>query len=167
MLKRDYPQDQIDRWNANRRLKRKNDPVHRAATIAASKVWYKANREAQLRYVFLKKYGITWEERDALLAAQGGCCKLCRSPDHAAGDKGWHTDHDPTKQKGEPGFIRGILCSNCNTGLGKFKHNTKLMDRATVYLETGGARIQNRSNGWDAPRLGCKVATAGTSDFLL
>lgn len=39
-------------------------------------------------------------------------------------------DHNHTT-----GFIRGILCRNCNTGLGHFKDSIRILRRAIEYLE--------------------------------
>ena len=34
----------------------------------------------------------------------------------------------------ESGQVRGLLCTNCNMGLGKFKHNIKWLIAAIEYL---------------------------------
>ena len=39
-------------------------------------------------------------------------------------------DHDHTTEK-----LRGIICNDCNIGLGKFKDNPVLLAKATEYLE--------------------------------
>jgi hypothetical protein len=36
----------------------------------------------------------------------------------------------------ETGLNRGLLCRNCNTGLGMFKDSKKLLGRAIFYLNT-------------------------------
>ena len=123
------------RYNKRRRIRYATDPGYRAENNAAGAAYYISNRELALRYVFLKKYGITWEERDAMLVLQGDRCKLCGTSEHGNGSRGWHTDHDPKKQKGDLGFVRGILCANCNTGLGKFKDDPVLLMAAVDYLK--------------------------------
>ena len=34
------------------------------------------------------------------------------------------------------GFVRGYLCESCNTGIGRFDDNTKILDRAKDWLNT-------------------------------
>ena len=123
------------RYNKRKRIRYINDPDYKARSLTAGKTGYIINRELRLRYVFLKKYGITWEERDALLVLQGGCCKICGNADHGAKSRGWHMDHDPRKKKGDPGFIRGVLCLKCNIGLGMFNEGPELLLRAADYLD--------------------------------
>ena len=36
------------------------------------------------------------------------------------------------------GHVRGMLCSNCNQGLGRFKDNMKYLDNAIAYLKEKG-----------------------------
>lgn len=96
----------------------KANPEPRRATVRRSR--YKAN------------YGETLEDKAARLAAQGGRCGICRTTD--PGPKGWHTDHNHSKKKGDPGFIRGILCGECNTGGGKFKDDPALLRLAADWF---------------------------------
>lgn len=58
-----------------------------------------------------KKYGLTRGVWEAIFAAQGFCCAICRGDD--PGGQGWSTDHDH-----ETGAVRGILCNRCNAALG-------------------------------------------------
>ncbi|MFD6915076.1 MULTISPECIES: endonuclease VII domain-containing protein [Streptomyces] len=62
--------------------------------------------------------------RDAIIAAQGGVCYLClRAP-------AVHVDHCH-----KTGRVRGVLCLNCNVGVGLFKEDPERMRRAAEYLE--------------------------------
>ncbi|MFE3765930.1 endonuclease VII domain-containing protein [Streptomyces sp. NPDC059104] len=71
-----------------------------------------------------RKYGITEAERDRMIAGQGGLCCLClRAP-------AVHVDHCH-----KTGKVRGVLCFNCNTGLGLLKENPDRILRAAEYLE--------------------------------
>ena len=116
----------INQWRA----------AHPELVLAQKRRNYRRHIEERLRYAFQKSYGITWEERDSILAAQHGRCKICGSETHRAGKRGWHIDHNPTKQKGDEGFIRGVLCLKCNTGLGKFNDNPDLLRAAADYLSS-------------------------------
>ncbi|MFI5639248.1 endonuclease VII domain-containing protein [Streptomyces goshikiensis] len=85
----------------------------------------KACRAIEGRGSHLKRsYGITEAERDAIIAAQGGVCFLClRAP-------AVHVDHCH-----KTGRVRGVLCLNCNVGVGLFKEDPDRMRRAAEYLE--------------------------------
>jgi len=78
---------------------------------------------------FRRRYGITLAAYDNLLTAQGGRCAICgRSPDEFK--RAFAIDHDH-----ETGIVRGILCPDCNRGLGGFQDNPGLLRRAASYLE--------------------------------
>lgn len=72
------------------------------------------------------KYNITRDCYDTMLTAQGGKCIIC--DEHYGSDL--RVDHDH-----ETNEIRGLLCSNCNSGLGLFKENANRMQRAIEYLD--------------------------------
>src|SRR2546423_5792224 len=60
-----------------------------------------------------RKFGLTLEEYDEMLAAQEGGCAICgEAPEEG---KILHIDHDH-----ETGLVRGLLCQRCNHGLGLF-----------------------------------------------
>lgn len=76
------------------------------------------------RYYHIQhRYGITAAEVDEMIARQGGRCMICRV------GKAEHVDHDH-----KTGEVRGILCFNCNGGLGQFKDRRDTMARAIGYL---------------------------------
>jgi Recombination endonuclease VII len=78
---------------------------------------------------YKNKYGLTIEQRDALLAAQDHCCAVCSARD--PGNKiGWVVDH-----RREPFKVRGILCHFCNLALGNVKDNTETLHKLIHYLE--------------------------------
>lgn len=84
----------------------------------------------------LLKYGLTPESYDAMVDAQKGQCLICkrvpegrwfRNRTHQA--MALHVDHDHATGK-----VRGLLCSECNNGLGCFKDNPALLRKAIAYL---------------------------------
>jgi hypothetical protein len=68
-----------------------------------------------------RKYGLTLEEFDALLASRGGGCAICGK---AGAD---NVDHDH-----RTGRVRGILCWNCNIAIGQLEDDS---DRARAMAE--------------------------------
>lgn len=75
----------------------------------------------------LRKAGLSREAYDALLERQDGKCAICGSDPNGQGRL--HIDHDHNT-----GRARGLLCSNCNPGLGYFKDDPELLGRAARYL---------------------------------
>ena len=57
-------------------------------------------------------------------AAQGGVCAICGAADAQ------HVDHDH-----RTGWLRGILCFNCNGGLGQFRDSADNLANAITYLK--------------------------------
>lgn len=84
----------------------------------------------------LRKYGLTPESADALLASQNGKCCICEREvgflEHANArdDNSACIDHCHSK-----GHVRGILCRKCNSGLGMFFDNPDWLRAAARYLE--------------------------------
>lgn len=81
--------------------------------------WYAANRDKHLRTTrnaeLRRKFGITLERYEALLASQDGKCGLCGTTE-PKGQGSFHVDHCH-----ETGKIRGLLCHHCNTHLGIYE----------------------------------------------
>jgi recombination endonuclease VII len=63
-------------------------------------------------------------EFDEMLAAQEGRCAICGAP----GPR--HLDHDR-----RTGWVRGLLCFNCNGGLDRFREDPELLAEAISYLK--------------------------------
>ena len=74
-----------------------------------------------------RKYGIGVEEYNRLLLAQNNQCAICLTKSGTL-----HVDHDH-----ETGQVRGLLCYNCNMGLGRFKDSSKFLNAAVSYLLRG------------------------------
>ena len=91
-----------------------------------------ANPEYHKGIHLKKRYGITIEQYNEMLAEQNGCCAICEKPE--ANEIGGKTtslavDHDHTTGK-----IRALLCSNCNRGLGLFNDDAALLAKAQSYV---------------------------------
>jgi len=65
-----------------------------------------------------------------MLKSQNGNCAIC-GIDQPSNGRRLAVDHDH-----ETGKVRALLCGNCNTGMGSFMDNPKLLQKAINYLET-------------------------------
>jgi hypothetical protein len=93
------------------------DAEHRASGKAA---------EANLRYYFASRYGLSIDQVNEM-AANG--CQICGTTDWPGRHNRPHVDHDH-----KTGAVRGILCTNCNSGLGRFRDDPALLRKAADYL---------------------------------
>jgi hypothetical protein len=80
------------------------------------------------RHYFRSRYGLTLDQVEAM--AEDGC-RICGTTDWPGRHNRPHVDHDHGT-----GRVRGILCSECNTGLGKFKDSPELLNAAAEYLSS-------------------------------
>lgn len=73
----------------------------------------------------LETYGITESEYSALLISQDNRCAICNTtPDVFSVDH----DHDT-------GVVRGLLCKNCNAGIGLLGDSPRNLEQAVIYLK--------------------------------
>jgi hypothetical protein len=79
-----------------------------------------------------RKFGITRQEYEQFFKSQNGVCAICKKPETATRlgvVKSLAVDHCHSTGK-----IRGLLCSDCNTGIGKLKDDIKILQNAIQYL---------------------------------
>lgn len=76
-----------------------------------------------------REYGITQDQLNALIEFQDSKCGICLK---AIGNTraSLNVDHDH-----KTGIVRGVLCSSCNTAIGRLGDNAEGIKRALYYLE--------------------------------
>jgi hypothetical protein len=135
----------------DREWKRKRyaeDPDYRAKIIAATNAYAKTHRpqinarlrkryasdpafraacSATRRGVELRKYGLTQETYDKLMAWQGGACLVCGRP---ADKRRLCVDHCHVSN-----LIRALLCHGCNTAAGSLGDDPVVARRLADFLE--------------------------------
>lgn len=78
-----------------------------------------------------RKYNITADNYNQMVAEQNNACLICESP--ATSPTSLFVDHNH-----DTGEVRGLLCHHCNTALGLFKDSPQLLKKAVSYLEDKG-----------------------------
>ncbi len=81
----------------------------------------------------LVKYGITWDKYESMWTEQGEVCAICKGKPGRRPDV--DHDHNCCPGAGSCGdCVRGLLCFNCNSAIGKFKDNLDTIRSAVTYL---------------------------------
>lgn len=91
-----------------------------------------------------RNFRLTEQQYEAMVTACGDRCELCGEPErvnrHGA-RRPLSVDHDHSKDRGEPGFIRGLLCNGCNSAVGVVE-KADWFERARSYLVWAPPRAQ-------------------------
>lgn len=86
----------------------------------------------------IERRGLTLAQYREMLEGQDHRCLVCERP-FGSGQAGTpHIDHDHSCCEGRFGCgkcVRGLLCGNCNTGIGGLGESVPTLRRAIAYLE--------------------------------
>jgi hypothetical protein len=105
---------------------------HHEAAKATHRAYYKKRAEKQRVRVLEKKYNLTPDAYDQMLAEQFNRCAICSKKFESR--KETRIDHCHTTNK-----VRGILCHGCNVGLGYFYDDAEKLILAAKYLDKSRA----------------------------
>jgi hypothetical protein len=94
-----------------------------------SKNQYHSNKRRHRDWELKRTFGITIEDYEHMLVGQNGLCAICIGEEQRK-HKTLSVDHDHCTDA-----IRGLLCSNCNLGLGNFQDSIELLESAIRYLK--------------------------------
>lgn len=93
------------------------------------------------------KFGINFDQYEAMLHEQDYVCIICKKKDNCGRDLA--VDHNHITGK-----IRGLLCTDCNTGLGLFDDNVELLEKAINYLK----------RNYSVPEIACSLGRIDRDD---
>jgi hypothetical protein len=114
-------------WYASRTEEQKAKVLKRGRT--RSKIWQREN-QLHIRTKWLQKqYGLTLSEFGAMVVDQNGGCAICGTEIDLNDKHSCNVDH-----RHADGFVRGILCSKCNQGIGLFNDDPMLLLSAAQYV---------------------------------
>ena len=97
------------------------------------KAWQRANPEKVRASQVKTRYGLSEEQYEYLLAAQGYACACCLQP-FVEGETP-AVDHCHAAEREGIMLVRGLIHSKCNTGLGLFGDDPERLRAAAIYLE--------------------------------
>lgn len=125
--KRDYLRNREARiaktleWRRNNlhRVREYDNAYSQRPEVRAKRRWYLLQRQ----------YGLSESQFTTLMEKQNQQCAICRLPLSDLVPRFVHVDHEHLT-----GRVRGILCSNCNHGIGHFKDDANLLRAAACYL---------------------------------
>lgn len=106
---------------------------------------YRLKRPEVFRDLALRKrFGITLDQYNAMLEAQGGVCAICKKPEVSLDRRSGKpfalaVDHCHAAEKDGAMKIRGLLCTGCNSILGRANDDTALLQAAIAYLVSHAA----------------------------
>jgi hypothetical protein len=134
----------LKRYRQNREREIARVRAWQQANPERVKAWAAKNRDKRLqklREIHLRnKFGLTPEEYNRILAAQGGVCAICESPPTPG--ISLHVDHDHGT-----GEIRGLLCVRCNNAIGLMREAPDLLRHAAPYV-TADAKQRSQRRKW-------------------
>ena len=93
-------------WNSEKSFKERNPTYHR-------------NHRLQ------REYGITNKDYEVMVENQNGFCAICKTKPKTL----LCVDHNH-----KTGEVRGLLCNDCNSGIGFLKDNISILESAIEYL---------------------------------
>lgn len=111
----------------------KNRRICKPCTAQYLLAWKEKNSGKVHGYKLKKHFGISHREYEKLREQQNGVCAICQQPEQILmfGKKmRLAVDHCH-----DTGAVRGLLCANCNRGIGLLKDNPEWLRRAADYIE--------------------------------
>jgi hypothetical protein len=131
-----------------------------------ARVWRIKNPDKAQNNELQRHYGISLEDYKAVLHEQAGGCAVCGRPPGsvATGNKSKGTlavDHDHAT-----GVFRGLLCTNCNLGIGSFFDNPELLVKAATYLQAHRELVERLLIQRERIRLAAKDLVVATLEDL-
>lgn len=131
-----YRRENPEKWREiDRRAKSKarENPEQVLKIREYQKQYREVNRRALSDKERKRKFGITPEKYAEIFRSQNGVCAICKQPETATRlgkVKALAVDHCHKTD-----VVRGLLCADCNTGIGKLKEDKSIFLSAIQYLE--------------------------------
>jgi hypothetical protein len=105
-------------------------PRCKACAAQDTRDWNIKNKTSARERYLQRKYNMGENEYDAMLLSQNNMCLLCGTEFSST----WGADAPVVDHCHTHGNVRGILCNECNRGLGYFHDNKETLMNAIRYL---------------------------------
>lgn len=107
-----------------KRINNLKHPNRSHGTVEQRKSWIERNPGYYKINGLKKLYGLSLEQYEGMITSQNNKCGICGSELVKP-----HVDHNHSTNK-----VRGILCSNCNLGIGLLQDSPEVLIAAAEYL---------------------------------
>ena len=127
-----YSRKSAKRYKTSPKLNQTLQPICKQCANKKTKEWRLAQSPERIKHLYyMRKYGLSFEEFSARWQSQQGKCKICERIMNSQAGTGDSVcvDHCHTTGK-----VRGLLCNECNRGLGYFRDNPSSIIKAALYL---------------------------------
>jgi hypothetical protein len=110
---------------------RKNNPERYRKAVAN---WRLRNPEYESSFKLKFRYGITPEQYAEMLMTQNNRCAICGNKESAININTNKIQKLAVDHCHTTGKVRGLLCQDCNRGIGKFHDDVSRLKKAIEYL---------------------------------
>lgn len=129
-----YQREKVSEWRASNPEKRAEQKLrhylkNKEKIDQKAKDWYNNNKDKYKDRAMRRKYGISTEVYNQMRESQNYRCAICGLGEESL-TKGLVVDHCHGSGK-----VRKLLCTTCNTGIGMFKDNPRILALAVDYLK--------------------------------
>lgn len=121
---------------AAKRLQRSTEtPEEREVRLAAVRRWRTQEKNAFYLFIrLLRRHDMTLDQYHSMLEKQDFSCAICRKAfwfgiGLSSRQRSAHLDHCHDTNR-----VRGLLCANCNVGIGHLQESPELFERAAAYV---------------------------------
>lgn len=115
--------------------KRMQDPEIRATQYDRHRQWKDRNPDYKSAWRLKKFYGITLEDYQRMWDEQLGLCAICGQPEKAVAHQTKKPRRLAVDHCHKTNKVRGLLCYNCNHGMGEMGDDPDRLRAAAEYLE--------------------------------
>lgn len=82
----------------------------------------------------LARFVLTPDQFAEMLETQGGVCAICQRPEKVVDPRNGRVKSLAVDHDHESGAVRGLLCQNCNKGIGNLGDSADTLIAAAMYL---------------------------------
>lgn len=129
LAKYGHTRESYEKLGKSGRWSVRNKEKHRLACKQTRKNKPEYYRHKRRQYGLKQSYNLTLEQYDEMLKQQNGCCAICGTDKPTGKWSSFAVDHNHTT-----GEVRGLLCNECNRGIGYLKDSPELLIKASEYL---------------------------------